>query len=252
MATLQLRPADLKRTIESSFLTLHFQPQVRVADGTLQGVEAFVRWPHPIYGLIGPSEIIPLVEKGGLHAEFDRWVVRAACAQLMKWREDGVEVPLVATNIWGRTLQRPDAVDVVFRGLAETGVDPRWIELETPRGSLSDSALVERLVAIRALGVRLASEELIFGSRAPANLTFDTQKVPFPVSKEAFKNANAIKAVVGASRSTGARVVADSVETPEQEAALHGLGVEIVQGYLYGPEVAPGELRTLLSRQKDA
>jgi len=233
MATLQLRPADLKRTIESSFLTLHFQPQVRVADGTLQGVEAFVRWPHPIYGLIGPSEIIPLVEKGGLHAEFDRWVVRAACAQLMKWREDGVEVPLVATNIWGRTLQRPDAVDVVFRGLAETGVDPRWIELETPRGSLSDSALVERLVAIRALGVRLASEELIFGSRAP-------------------ENANAIKAVVGASRSTGARVVADSVETPEQEAALHGLGVEIVQGYLYGPEVAPGELRTLLSRQKDA
>ncbi|TMF59613.1 MAG: EAL domain-containing protein, partial [Chloroflexi bacterium] len=60
------------------------------------------------------------------------------------------------------------------------------------------------------------------------------------------------KAGVGASRSTGARVVADSVETPEQEAALHGLGVEIVQGYLYGPEVAPGELRTLLLRQKDA
>src|SRR5438105_104936 len=121
MAKLQIKPDDLKRTIESNFLSLHFQPQVRVASGALEGVEAFVRWPHPIYGMLGPSEIIPLVEKGKMHAEFDRWVIRAACAQLVKWRAQGVTVALVATNIWGRTLQRPDAVDVVYRGLAETG-----------------------------------------------------------------------------------------------------------------------------------
>src|SRR5256712_14215198 len=95
-------------------------------------------------------------------------------------------------------------------------------------------------------------EELIFGARAPANLTIDTQKVPFPVSKEVFKNANAIKAVVGASRSTGAPGVADSVETPEQEAALHGLGLEVVQGHLSGPQAPPGGRRPVLSRAEEA
>jgi EAL domain-containing protein (putative c-di-GMP-specific phosphodiesterase class I) len=248
VATLNIKPEDLRRTIESDFLTLHFQPQVRVSDGALEGLEAFVRWPHPIYGMLGPSDVIPLVEKGGLHADFDRWVVRAACAQLIKWRDGGVRVPIVATNIWGRTLQRPDAVDVVFRGLAETGVDPRWIELETPRGTLSDKALVERLIAIHTLGVRLASEELVFGSRPPSALAFDTHKIPFPVSREVAKNARAITFVVETARRAGARVVADSVETVEQEAELVRLGVQIVQGYLYGPEVAPAELHTLLTR----
>jgi len=252
VAKLQIRPSDLKLTIENSYLSLHYQPQVHVTTGALEGVEAFVRWPHPIYGLLGPSEIIPLVEKGGLHAEFDRWVVRAACVQLAKWRAFGVEVPLVATNIWGRTLQRQDAVDVVYRGLAETGVDPRWIELETPRGSLSDKVVVERLTAIETLGVHLASEELVYGARPPASLTFDTQKIPFPVSRDVQKNAKAIKGAVEIARATGARVVADSVETREQENALHALGVEIVQGYLYGPEVAPNELHTLITRPTES
>ena len=98
---------------------------------------------------------------------------------------------------------------------------------------------MDRLIAIEALGVRLASEELVYGTRPPAALTFDTQKIPFPISRDVQKNTNAIKSVVAAARATGARVVADSVETEAQETALHALGVDIVQGYLYGPEVAP-------------
>jgi len=96
--------------------------------------------------------------------------------------------------------------------------------------------------------VRLASEEYAAGARPRWILKFDTLKIPYPISRDHIANADAIVAVVAEARRIGARVVADSVESAEQEHALATLGVEIVQGYLYGPEVTPAELRTLIKR----
>ena len=156
-------------------------------------------------------------------------------------------MPIVAANIWSETLRRPDALRLID-ALAETGVDPRAIELECPRGSTVDPDLTKALVAIQALGVRLASEEYAAGARPRWILKFDTLKIPYPISRDHIANADAIVAVVAEARRIGARVVADSVESAEQEHALATLGVEIVQGYLYGPEVTPAELRTLIKR----
>jgi len=247
MAIVRVRPADLKHALQTGALSLHYQPQVEIKTGKLAGVEAFVRWPHPTYGMLGPSDIIPVVEQAGLHVEFDRWVVGMICRQAKKWRADGVPVPIVAANIWSETLRRPDALRLID-ALAETGVNPRSIELECPRGSTIDPDVTKALVAIQALGVRLASEENAAGARPPWILSFDTLKIPFPISRDHVANAAAIAKVVAEARKTGARVVADSVESVEQEAALASLGVEIVQGYLYGPEVTPAELRTLIRR----
>ena len=247
MAIVRLRSEDLKQALEAGALSLHYQPQVVIATGKLAGVEAFVRWPHPAYGLLGPSDIIPLVDQAGLHVEFDRWVVGAICRQAKQWRKDGVAVPIVAANVWAQTLRRPDALNLMD-ALAETGADPKTIELECPRGSTADAALTKALMAIRALGVRLASEEYAGGARASGKLKFDTLKIPFPISRDHTANADGIRALVAEAKKLGARTVADSVETVEQESALAALGVEIVQGYLYGPEVAPGELRTLITR----
>lgn len=87
----------------------------------LAGVEAFIRWPHAVYGMIGPGDIIPLVDQPGLHVEFDRWVVGAICRQVKQWRAEGVDVPIVSANVWTETLRRPDALRLV-EALAETGV----------------------------------------------------------------------------------------------------------------------------------
>lgn len=247
MAIVRLRSADLKQALEAGALSLHYQPQVVIATGKLAGVEALVRWPHPAYGMIGPSEIIPLVDQAGMHVGFDLWVVAAICRQAEQWRRAGVTVPIVAANVWAQTLRRPDALKLMD-ALAETGADPKTIELECPRGSTADSALTNALMAIRALGVRLASEEYAGGARPSGKLKFDTLKIPFPTSRDHAANADGIRALVAEAKKIGARVVADSVETVEQESALAALGVEIVQGYLYGPEVAPGELQTLITR----
>lgn len=247
MAIVRLRAGDLKDALEAGALSLHYQPQVEIRTGKLAGVEAFVRWPHPVYGMIGPGDIVPLVDQGGLHVEFDRWVVGAICAQAKRWRTQGVPVPIVAANIWAETLRRPDALRLMD-ALAETKADPTMLELECPRGSTADPALTKALVAIHALGVRLASEEYASGARPRGKLTFDTLKIPYPISRDHIANADGIRAVVAAAKKIGARVVADSVESAEQEEALASLGVEIVQGYLYGPEVAPAELGTLITR----
>lgn len=248
MAIARLRPGDLKQALDTGALSLHYQPQVQIKTGKLAGVEAFVRWPHPIHGMIGPGDIIPLVEQAGLHVEFDRWVFGAICRQAKKWRAEGVDVPIVAANVWAETLRRPDALRLVD-ALAETGVDPKTIEIECPRGSTVDPAVTKALVSLNALGVRLASEEYATGARPRWIVSFDTLKIPYPISRDHDANAEAIRAVVGEAEKIGARVVADSVESIEQERALQALGVEIVQGYLYGPEVAPPELRTLFTRR---
>jgi EAL domain-containing protein (putative c-di-GMP-specific phosphodiesterase class I) len=243
----RLRPSELKQALEAGALSLHYQPQVHIKTGKLAGVEAFVRWPHAVHGMIGPSDIIPVVEQAGLHVEFDRWVVGAISRQAKRWRAEGVAVPVVAANIWNETLRQPDALRLID-ALAETGADPKAIELECPRGSTVDPELTKALVAIHALGVRLATEDYTTGARPPWIVTFDTLKIPYPISRDHVANATAIVAVVAEGKKIGARVVADSVESAAQEQALASLGVEIVQGYLYGPEVAPAELRTLITR----
>jgi EAL domain-containing protein (putative c-di-GMP-specific phosphodiesterase class I) len=247
MAIVRLRPTDLKQALEAGALSLHYQPQVQITTGRLAGVEAFVRWPHAVHGMIGPGEIVALVDEAGLHVEFDRWVVAAICRQAKAWRAEGVDVPIVAANVWSETLRRPDALRLV-EALAETGVDPKTIELECPRGSTVDPAVTKALVSLHALGVRLASEEYAAGARPRWILTFDTLKIPYPISRDHVANAKAIAGVVAEAEKIGARVVADSVESAEQEEGLEALGVEIVQGHLYGPEVTPAELRTLIAR----
>ena len=243
----RLRPSELARALRSGALTLHYQPQIEIDTGRLAGLEAFVRWPHPFHGLLGPSDIVPLVDLAELHVEFDRWVVGEICRQTKEWRAAGVAVPIVAANVWRHTLRRSDALRLID-ALADAHVDPTTIEIECPRGSTVDPEVTKTLVAIQALGVRLASEEHASGARPRWILRFDTFKIPYPISRDHAANADAIAAAVDEARSVGARVVADSVETAEQEGALAALGVGIAQGYLYGPEAAPAEVEAISRR----
>lgn len=249
MAIVRLRPDDLRRAITDDALSLQFQPQVFVPTGKLVGAEAFVRWPHPSYGMIGPGDIIPLVEQGSFHVEFDRWVLTALCDQIKRWDAEGFDVPIVAVNLWSQTLRSPDVVDTVRKIVLATGVRVSAIEVEVPNGTLRDPALAEAARRLRVLGVRVATEELTDPALASAATDFDTLKIGYPIVRElgiaGSRSGDAVSAVVDAARATGARVVADSVELAEQEDALVALGCEIVQGYLYGPEVSSAELKTL-------
>lgn len=241
MAMNRLRPAALRDAIESDALSLHYQAQVHVSDGRLSGVEGFVRWPHPAQGLLGPGEVLPLVEEGLLHAVFDGWVLRTLCAQVVRWRDEHVLVPLVAANVWPQTLRHPGVVEIVREALAAGGAAATMLEIELPRGALADPPLAARLREIRRLGVRLASDDLARDPRAPLG-GVDTLKLPRGA------DAEAVARVVAAGRELVARVVAEGVETETERDALVAAGCEIVQGYVYGPEVSADDIRSLVQR----
>jgi EAL domain-containing protein (putative c-di-GMP-specific phosphodiesterase class I) len=251
MAIVRLRPEELKQALDDGALSLQFQPQVHVPTGKLVGIEAFVRWPHPAHGMIGPSDIVPLLDQGSMHVEFDRWVLLAISAQIVAWRKEGVQVPLVAANLWTHTLQQPDVVEMIRDAISSSGISPGDIEIECPRGSVRDPLLAEPVQRIRGLGVRIASEEFGDPAIADAASGFDTLKIGYPIARDlpvlGTESLEAVQAIVEAAHVTGARVVADSVETKDQEDLLVQFGCEIVQGRLYGPEVAADELKTLLS-----
>lgn len=245
MPALRLTPAELRRALAADGTSLQYQAQVHVPSSSLAGVEAFVRWPHPAFGMIGPSEIVALVEEGGLHAEFDAWVVGAACAQAQRWRAEGVPLPLVSVNVWAQTMRQGQLAPAVTSALQASGVPPAMLEIETPRGAAADAELATVLELLRRLGVRIASE-----ARAPEDLpsiSVDTVKIPARAVAEIDDGERraSIGRLAAACRDRGVRLVAEGVETAAQRDALLAAGCEIVQGYLYGPEVSAAEVSAL-------
>lgn len=223
MAVVRLRPADLRAALRSDGTSLQFQVQVHVPTGTLAGVEALVRWPHPQLGMVGVSEIAQLVAQGGLEEEFDAWVIRAASRQAADWIGAGVALPLVSVNIWEATLRSAEFLRVVD--------EARHLELELPRGAATDPAHVAMIGSLRTRGVRIAAETI-------PDIEIDTVKLRPPVDAT----------TVAAARARGLRVVAEGVESAEQQAQVLAAGCEIVQGYVFGPEVSAAEVSALARR----
>src|SRR5690348_12396971 len=177
MAIVRLRPDELREAMDRDLLALHFQPQVHTPTGKLVGAEAFARWPHPAHGMIGPSDILRLVELGRFHAEFDRWVFTALAKQVRAWTDEGFDVPVVAANIWENTLRAPDVVETMRTIILSSGIRPSAIEIEVPRGTVREPALAEAARRLRFLGVRVASEDLIDRAIAQSAEDFDTLKI---------------------------------------------------------------------------
>lgn len=223
MAVVRLRPADLRAALTSDGTSLQFQVQVHVPTGTLAGVEALVRWPHPQLGMVGPSEIAQLVTAASLHEQFDAWVIRAAAKQAAEWIREGVPLPLVSVNIWEQTLRSAELLRIV------DGAE--HLELELPRGAATDPSHVAMIGSLRTRGVRVAAEVV-------PDIDIDTVKLRPPVDA----------ATVASAKRRGLRVVAEGVESAEQQGQALAAGCEIVQGYVFGPEVSAAEVSALARR----
>ena len=170
-------PAALLAALRERALSLHHQVQVHVPSARLSGVEAFVRWPHPALGLLGPAEVVPLVEEGALHESLDPWVIGELCRQVVRWRKARVPVPLVAANVWSQTLESPAFVDLVQDALRASGAEPTMLEIELPRGSLARDDLRATLADLHERGVRLAVDDVALGGQE-SEQPVDTFKLP--------------------------------------------------------------------------
>jgi len=231
---------DLRDAVEQGQLQLHYQPKVCGSSGATLGVEALVRWRHPVRGMIGPLVFIPLAERYGLVDRIGHWVVDEACRQIASWAREGVRM-CVAINLSAQQLRDEELVARTCEALARHGVQPEQLLCEiTESVAMGDvDATQQAFDGLAAAGVMLSIDDfgtgyssLAYLRRLPARqLKIDRS---FVSDLETSVDARAIvSAVIHLAHDLGLRVVAEGVETEGQRGVLVGHGCDELQGYLF-------------------
>ncbi|WP_404301478.1 putative bifunctional diguanylate cyclase/phosphodiesterase [Alicycliphilus denitrificans] len=244
----------LREAMAQQALRLHYQPQVHAASGRLAGFEALVRWQHPLRGLIGPDEFIPLAESRGLITPISRWVLREACRQLKAWHDEGLPRVPVAVNLSAIEFRQRDVVREIAQVLTETGLPPEYLEIEITETTLMQQAehTHTTLQELQALGVAVTVDDFGTGYSSLAYLKrypLDKIKVDrsFVIDTPGDADDVAIvTAIIELARSLQLQSVAEGVETPEQLALLRRLGCELAQGYGIAPPMDAQRTRAWL------
>ncbi|MEY2590951.1 MAG: hypothetical protein QOJ67_2935 [Acidimicrobiaceae bacterium] len=251
------RESELHNAIHRGELRVRYQPQIDLRSGRMVGVEALVRWEHPVLGLIGPAEFVPLAEESDLITEVDAWVLLEACRQGKRWLDKGLPTLRVAVNLSGRHFNTTDKLfETIVRVLDQTGLDPAMLELEVTEGIAvgeSDQA-VHVLKRLRALGVQLSIDDFGTGYSMLGRLQdfpIDRLKIDRSfVSKIDSHTAEApiVAAMIAMARSMKIEVVAEGVETVEQQIYLRNKGCDQAQGFLFSHPVEASEISILARR----
>jgi diguanylate cyclase (GGDEF)-like protein len=249
--------AELKQAVEQQALTLYYQPRVDAATGELAGMEALVRWIHPVRGMIPPDEFIGVAEETGLIVPLGEQVIDLACRQLAAWRAAGARVVPVSVNVSPYQLARQDVSAVLADALARHGIEPALLEVEITESATvqGETAASAALAAIKAMGVRLYVDDFGTGYSSLSQLKrldMDGLKVDraFTASLgQGVEDVALFKAIVSIGHAIGMTIVAEGVETAQQLAILQQLGCDELQGYYIARPVPPGEAQALLEKR---
>lgn len=240
---------DLRQALTRKELALVYQPQFDLANGTLVGAEALLRWHHPTHGLLPPLDFIPLAEETGLIVEIGNWVLQQACGQAMTWQQQGHAELQMAVNISPRQFFRSDLLASVQQVLQATGLDPRQLVLEVTESMLMENveAAVETMQRLNQIGLQIAIDDFGTGYSSLQHLK------RFPVSQlkidRSFveevttnRDAGAIaKSIIALGQTMRLEVVAEGVETAGQQEFLLRSGCTYAQGYHFGRPLPPEE-----------
>jgi diguanylate cyclase (GGDEF)-like protein/PAS domain S-box-containing protein len=250
----------LRGAIERDELRVHYQPIVSLADGSITGLEALMRWHHDGLGPVSPIEFIPIAEDTGLIVPLGTWMLEEVCRQIVLWEQElGVPAPQVSVNLSPRQVAHAELVPTVARTLERNGVAPARLALEiTERVLISEAdSPWNTLSALRKLGVSLMLDDfgtgyssLSYLKRFPVDVLKIDRTFVDGLGSEAEDSA-IVKAIVGMARALEVGVVAEGVETEAQVQCLRDLSCERAQGFFFG---RPGEAAriTPLLRAADA
>lgn len=241
--------ADLHRAIDRGELEVHYQPQYRMPGNVLIGMEALLRWNHPVRGMIPPGRFIPIAEESGQIMEIGRWVLREACRQAKAWHDEGQPKVPMSVNLSTQQFHQPDLEFEIERILVETGLDPEYLELEITESMMLDPtisiAIMDRL---SRLGIRLSLDDFGTGYSSLSYLSMlpiSRLKIDrsFVMRLEEGGNEQAIvTTIIAMAKSLGLDVIAEGIETEKQLDILTGQSCLDFQGYYFGRPVPPDDL----------
>jgi diguanylate cyclase (GGDEF)-like protein/PAS domain S-box-containing protein len=244
----------LRGALARKEFTLHYQPKVNLESGAIVGAEALIRWTHPDRGVVPPLEFVPVAEESGLVVPIGQWVLREACQQARSWQDEGLGPIPVAVNISAVEFRSKDFMACLMRILAETGLDPRYLELEVTETALTQQteSTVAALQALKDMGVHIAIDDFGTGYSSLSDLRrspIEGLKIDQSFVQEITGDpagAPIVAAVISLGKGLNRRVVAEGIETAEQLSFLRAHHCAEGQGYFFSPPVSAAQFSALI------
>jgi diguanylate cyclase (GGDEF)-like protein len=245
---------NLRQALERREFILYYQPKIDLLSGAIVGVEALIRWQHPELGLLAPEQFIYIAEDCGLILPISRWVQREACLQARIWQQQGLPPVTIAVNASALEFRDKDFLKNLHAILDETGLEPRYLELELTESALMrDSESTDSVLhALANLGVKLAIDDFgtgYFSLCYLKHLPIDALKIDQSFVNKMISNpddASIVTTVINMGKSLKKRVIAEGVETSEQVAFLVAQRCDEGQGCYFGCPMVAEQLTALL------
>ena len=244
----------LSRALQDNELVLYYQPQVSFRSSSIVGMEALLRWFNPVLGLVSPVRFIPIAEQTGLIVPIGEWVLRTACKQNKVWQDAGLTGIRMAVNISVLQLKNYKIVDQIAKILSETGLNPKFLELEITESVAMKNIenIIDILTALKKLGVTISIDD--FGTEYSSlnylkRLPVDRIKIAMPFVHGISlhdKDESIINAIITLARNFKINVIAEGVETQKQLSFLTQHKCDEIQGYFYSKPLPVLEMEELL------
>ena len=250
--------AELRHALERGELSLHYQPKIDLRSGAMVGMEALLRWRHPVLGMVSPVRFIGVAEETGMIVAIGRWVLRSACAQNKAWQQAGLAPQRVAINLSARQFRDPGLGAEVAAALADCGLDPQYLELELTESLMMHNVdeAVALVAGLKQLGITLSIDDFGTGYSSLAYLKLfpvDYLKIDKSFVHEMLtepKVAAIVRSVIALGQSLGFKIVAEGVETEAQLAYLQRHQCDEMQGYYFSKPLAPDDFAALLREER--
>ena len=245
---------EMRAALQHDEFSLHYQPQFDAQSGQICGVEALIRWQHPVRGMVAPGEFIAAAEQSGLIIPIGQWVLATACADAARWQQAGYPVR-VAVNLSPAQFKDLHLVQRVMDSLSTSGLAPALLELELTEGVvMQDTATTQQtLLAFKALGVQVTLDDfgtgyssLSYLKRMPLSCLKIDQSFVAGLPGDA-KDQAIVKAILAVALGLGLRVVAEGIETREQSQILQQMGCHALQGHYFSRPMPTSEINALLA-----
>ncbi len=243
--------SELREALKEGHFELHYQPQKNLNTGKIIGMEALLRWNHPVKAYIPPDEFISLAEKTGLIIDIGDWVLREACKQNKIWQDNGYNPVIVSVNLSAKQFHQKGLVEKIEKILHDTGLDPSYLELEITESMAmtNEDYILETIQRLRTLGVLVSIDDFGTGYSSLKYLSL------FPITKlkidKMFMNENQkqnqaiVKSIIHMSHSLDMKVIAEGVETIDQLNFLEGEKCDEMQGFYFSKPLPPDKLTKL-------
>ncbi|MGN7762424.1 putative bifunctional diguanylate cyclase/phosphodiesterase [Paenibacillus sp. 22594] len=241
---------DLEQSLDNDQIRLFYQPKIDIRSGEIVGLEALVRWEHPILGMIPPLDFIPLAEKSGFIIPLEQWVLRTACTQVKKWEREGRQVVPVAVNVSQIHLMKPDIFQTIMSTIRELDFDTQLLELEITESAMmhNEEHVISILNDLQGAGISVSMDDFGTGYSSLSYL----QSLPIGCLKidRSFvrkittdTDSRAIaEMIISMAKQLGLTIVAEGVETVEQVALLKEIQCYNAQGFYYSKPVSADEI----------